>query len=247
MRIDILTLFPDLINSVIRESIIGRAIESKKIEINVINFRDYSNNKHNKVDDYPFGGGSGMLIGIQPIYDALMSIEKTNNTKVLLTSPQGATFNQKKAEELSNEEHLIIICGHYEGIDDRVREYLVDEEISVGDYVLTGGELPALIIVDAVARLIPEVLNEQSPKVDSFSLRLLEYPQYTRPAEFKGMKVPDVLLSGNHQLIENYRLKESLRNTYLKRPDLLKDYPLNDKEKKLMQEIIEEEKEKTKK
>ncbi|QVK18947.1 tRNA (guanosine(37)-N1)-methyltransferase TrmD [Mycoplasmatota bacterium] len=247
MRIDILTLFPELIQSVIKESIIGRAIDTKKIDINVINFRDYSNNKHNKVDDYPFGGGAGMLLGIQPIYDALQAIEKKNKTKVLLTSPQGTTFNQLKAEALSEEEHLIIICGHYEGIDDRVREYLVDEEISVGDYVLTGGELAALIIVDAVSRLIPNVLNEASHQDDSFSTRLLEYPQFTRPASFKGMNVPDVLLSGNHRLIKNYRLKESLRNTYLKRPDLLNKYSLNKEEKRLLEEIVVEESEKSKK
>lgn len=247
MRIDILTLFPELIKSVIKESIIGRAIDTKKITINVINFRDYSNNKHNKVDDYPFGGGAGMLLGIQPIYDALNDIDKKSETKVLLTSPQGATFNQQKAEILSQEEHLIIICGHYEGIDDRVREYLVDEEISVGDYVLTGGELAALIIVDAVSRLIPGVLNEVSHQGDSFSTRLLEYPQYTRPANFKGMRVPDVIISGNHQLIRTYQLKESLRNTYIKRPDLLNNYRLNIEEKRLLEEIIAEESQKNKK
>ena len=244
MRIDILTLFPELINSVIKESIIARAIESNKITINVINFREFSNNKHKKVDDYPFGGGEGMLIGIQPIYDCLESIEKTDNTKIIMTSPQGSTFNQKKTESLAKLDHLIIICGHYEGIDDRVNQYLVDEEISVGDYVLTGGELPALIIVDAVARLIPGVLKEKSHQNDSFSMKLLEHPQYTRPRDFKGMKVPEVLLSGNHKLIEEFKLKESLRNTYLKRPDLLKNYSLNENEKKLLEEIIKEENDK---
>ncbi|HEY8364546.1 MAG TPA: tRNA (guanosine(37)-N1)-methyltransferase TrmD [Haloplasmataceae bacterium] len=242
MRIDILTLFPELITSVIKESIIGRAIEKEKITINVINFRDFSNNKHKKVDDYPFGGGEGMLIGIQPIYDCLQSIPRMNKSKVLLTSPQGTTFNQEKAEVLSKEEQLIIICGHYEGIDDRVREYLVDEEISIGDYVLTGGELAALVIVDAVSRLVPGVINSESHKNDSFSTKLLEYPQYTRPADFMGMKVPEVLLSGNHQQIEEYRLRESLRNTYLKRPDLLENYPLSEKEKKILEEIIQESK-----
>ncbi len=246
MRIDILTLFPEMIKSVIKESIIGRAIKENKIVINVINFRDFSNNKHNKVDDYPFGGGKGMLIGIQPIYDALQSIDKSEKTKILLTSPQGERFNQDKAKALSSEEHLIIICGHYEGIDERVREYLVDEEISVGDYVLTGGELPALIIVDAVVRLITDVLSENSAEFESFSLKLLEYPQYTRPSDFKGMKVPDVLLSGNHQLIARYRLKESLRNTYLKRPDLLDNYPFSEEEKKLLEEVIAEERQKQK-
>lgn len=247
MKIDILTLFPDLIHAFINESIISRAIKSNKIEINVINFRDYANNKHKKVDDYPFGGGAGMLLGIQPIYDALTSIKSNNKTKVLLTSPQGKTLNQQLVEGLSQDEHLVIICGHYEGIDDRVREYLVDEEISVGDYVLTGGELAALIIVDSVSRLIPNVLNEESHKNDSFSTRLLEYPQYTRPVEFKGMKVPDVLVSGNHQLIAEYRLKESLRNTYQKRPDLLEKYNLNPQETKFLQEIIIEEGQRNKK
>lgn len=247
MKIDILTLFPDLIHAFINESIISRAIQSNKIEINVINFRDYANNKHKKVDDYPFGGGAGMLLGIQPIYDALTSIKSNNKTKVLLTSPQGKTLNQQLVEGLSQDEHLVIICGHYEGIDDRVREYLVDEEISVGDYVLTGGELAALIIVDSVSRLIPDVLNEESHKNDSFSTRLLEYPQYTRPVEFKGMKVPDVLVSGNHQLIAEYRLKESLRNTYQKRPDLLEKYNLNPQETKFLQEIIIEEGQRNKK
>jgi tRNA (guanine37-N1)-methyltransferase len=241
MKIDILTLFPELIEAVIKESIIGRAICNNKITINVINFRDYSNNKHKKVDDYPFGGGKGMLLGVQPIYDCLQSIGKTERTKVLLTSPQGKTFTQKIANELSENEHLIIICGHYEGIDERVRENLVDEEISIGDYVLTGGELAALVIVDAVSRLIPGVIEKESHQIDSFSIGLLEYPQYTRPAEFKGMKVPDVLLSGNHKLIDTYRLKESLRNTYLKRPDLLENYHLNDEERKLLAEIINEE------
>ncbi|MDF2699529.1 MAG: trmD [Haloplasmataceae bacterium] len=242
MRIDILTLFPDLIHSVIKESIIGRAIESGKVEINVINFREYSTNKHKKVDDYIFGGGAGMLISVQPIYDCLQAINKSVNTKVLLTSPRGVTFNQEKAENLAHEEHLIIICGHYEGIDERVSEYLVDEEISIGDYVLTGGELAALIIVDAVSRLVPDVLNKADSHInDSFSTKLLEYPQYTRPAEYMGMKVPDVLMSGNHKEIETYRLKESIRITYKRRPDLLSKYQLNKQESKLFKEIITEE------
>lgn len=241
MKIDILTLFPEIISPVINQSIISRAINKEIVEINVINFRDFSNNKHKKVDDYPYGGGEGMLIGIQPIYDCLQSIEKSADTLVILTSPQGKTFNQQMAENLAKRKHLIIICGHYEGIDERVRKYLVDEEISVGDYVLTGGELPALIIVDAITRLIPGVLKTESHQNDSFSIKLLEHPQYTRPQDFKGMKVPDVLLSGNHKLIEEYKLKESLRNTYLKRPDLLEKYPLNEKEKQLLKEVINEE------
>lgn len=235
MRIDILTLFPEFIQSFLNESIIKRAIETERVTINVINFRDFSTNKHNKVDDYPFGGGAGMLISVQPIYDALQTIPKG---KVILTTPTGQTFNQGMAERLKDEDHLVIICGHYEGIDDRVREYLVDEEISIGDYVLTGGELAALVIVDAVTRLVPDVLNkEESHQKDSFSSKLLEHPQYTRPREYQGMMVPDVLLSGNHQHIEDYRLKESLRITYLRRPDLLEDYSLTKKEKRFLEEI----------
>lgn len=246
MKIDILTLFPDLIHSVINESIIGRAIKSKKIEINVINFREYSNNKHKKVDDYPYGGGQGMLLTIQPIYDALQDIKKEPKTKVILTSPQGTTLTQEKVEALSKDTHLIIICGHYEGIDDRVREHLVDEEISIGDYVLTGGELAALVIVDSVSRLVQDVLKDSSHQEDSFSTRRLEYPQFTRPELFKGMEVPVVLTSGNHKKIEEYRKKESLRNTYLKRPDLLDKYPILQEEMRYIEEIIEEEKQKNK-
>lgn len=241
MIIDILTLFPDLINSVLKESILGKAITSEKIIVNVINFRDYANNKHKKVDDYPFGGGCGMLLSIQPIYDCLQSINKTDKTKVILTTPQGKTFNQKMAEDLAKEEHIIIICGHYEGVDERVREYLVDEEVSIGDFVLTGGELASLIIVDAITRLIPNVLNEESHINDSFSTRLLEYPQYTRPAQFKDMKVPEVLTSGNHKLIEEYKKKESLRRTYLRRPDLLANYQLTKEEQRLLNEIVHKE------
>jgi tRNA (guanine37-N1)-methyltransferase len=242
VKIDILTLFPEIIQAYLDHSIMKRAIESEKIQVNVINFRDYSTNKHNKVDDYPYGGGAGMLLGVQPIYDALETLNKTSDTKVLLTTPTGTPFSQPVAERLKDEKHLVIICGHYEGIDDRVREHLVDEEISIGDYVLTGGELAALVILDGVSRLIPDVLNkEASHQGDSFSTRLLEYPQYTRPADFKGMKVPEVLISGNHRLIERYRMKESLRITYLRRPDLLETYELSKLEKKLLQEVMEEE------
>jgi tRNA (guanine37-N1)-methyltransferase len=245
VKIDILTLFPEIIQAYLDHSIIKRAIETEKIQVQVINFRDYSTNKHNKVDDYPYGGGAGMLLSVQPIYDALQDLNQTGDTKVLLTTPTGTPFSQPVAERLKDELHLVIICGHYEGIDDRVREHLVDEEISIGDYVLTGGELAALVILDGVSRLIPEVLNKEASHMgDSFSTRLLEYPQYTRPAEFKGMKVPDVLISGNHQLIERYRMKESLRITYVRRPDLLENYKLNKLEKKLLQEVIEEEEKK---
>lgn len=245
MRIDILTIFPEIIEAYLNESMMKKAIMQEIVTVNVINFRDFTANKHGRVDDYPFGGGAGLLIGIQPIYDALASIPKTDRTKVLLTSPTGTTFTQKVAERLKDEEHLVLICGHYEGIDDRVREHLVDEEISIGDYVLTGGELAALVVLDAVVRLQPDVLNkEESHQLDSFSMGLLEYPQYTRPRVFKGMAVPDVLLSGDHAKIERYRKKESLRRTYLHRPDLLEDYPFTKEEKQLLEEVIQEETEK---
>lgn len=235
-----------MVKAVLNESIIGRAIKEGRVEVNVINYRDFSKDKHKRVDDYPFGGGRGMVIGIQPIYDCLNSLDSTD-AKILLTSPQGKVFTQQKAEELSNEKHIVIICGHYEGIDYRVTEHLIHEEISVGDYVLTGGELPALIIVDAVTRLIPGVLPDDATTGDSFSMGLLEYPQYTRPKEFLGWEVPEILLSGNHQQIAKYRIKEALRNTYLKRPDLLENYQLNKEEKQLLEEIISEEQEKIKK
>lgn len=245
MRIDILTLFPDVVNAYLNESIIKRAIDNGRIEVHVTNFRDFTTDKHNRVDDYPFGGGAGMLIGIQPIFDALASLPKTDQTKVLLTAPTGTTLNQRVAERLKDEEHIVIICGHYEGIDDRVRENLVTEEISIGDYVLTGGELAALVILDAVSRLVPDVLNkEESHQKDSFSMNLLEYPQYTRPREFKGMTVPDVLLSGDHKKIERYRKKESLRRTLIHRPDLLENYELSKEEKKLLDEVKREESDK---
>lgn len=245
VRIDILTLFPEVITNYLNHSIMKRAIENGHLTVNVINFRDYAQNKHQSVDDTPYGGGAGMLISIEPIYHALEAIDKSAKTKVILTTPTGTPFNQRVAERLKDEEHLVLICGHYEGIDYRVNQFLVDEEISIGDYVLTGGELPALVILDSVARLLPNVLGRaESHQEDSFSTRLLEYPQYTRPADFKGMKVPEVLQSGNHKLIEIYRKKEALRMTYLKRPDLLADYPLSEQEKKLLAEVISEESEK---
>ncbi|HEY8436445.1 MAG TPA: tRNA (guanosine(37)-N1)-methyltransferase TrmD [Haloplasmataceae bacterium] len=241
MRVDILTLFPEIIHAYLKESIMKRAIGIGAIEVNVINFREYTTNKHGRVDDYPYGGGPGLLLMIQPIYDALNALPDKNR-KVILTSPAGTPFTQKVAQRLKDEEHLVIICGHYEGVDHRVTEYLVDEEISIGDYVLTGGELAALVILDAVTRLLPNVLNkEESHQTDSFSMRLLEYPQYTRPRDFKGMKVPDVLLSGDHGKIARYRKKEALRRTYLKRPDLLENYPFTEEELALLQEVIKEE------
>lgn len=222
MRFDVLTLFPEMFD-VLKQSIIGRAIKNEKVELNLINFRDFSTDKQKHVDDTPYGGGAGMVIKPEPIYDAYKSIVADMNSKpkVIYMSPRGNVFNQKKAIELSKEKHLIILCGHYEGVDERVIEEIVDEEISIGDYVLTGGELPAMVLIDAVARNIDGVLSEGSTSEESFSSGLLEYPQYTRPEEFMGRKVPDVLLSGHHANIEKWRYEKSLEITKKRRPDLL--------------------------
>lgn len=221
MRIDILTLFPTMFDGFLNNSIIKRAIDKNLVEINIINFRDYSKDPHHKVDDTPYGGGDGMVLAVQPIYDAVMDL-KTDDSKVILLTPDGEIFNQKKAYELKNFKHLIIICGHYEGFDDRIRS-VVDFEISIGDYVLTGGELPSMIITDTIVRLVDGVITEGSHINDSFNpnTNLLDYPTYTKPREFMGMKVPDVLLNGNHKEIEEYRLKESIKKTQERRPDLL--------------------------
>lgn len=221
MKIDILTLFPNMFNGFKEESIIKRAINDKKVEINTINFRDFATNKHKKVDDTPYGGGSGMVLMCQPIFDAVDSIKK-ENSKVILLSPQGKTFNQKKAYELSKEEHLIFVCGHYEGFDERIKT-ICDEEISIGDFVLTGGELPAMVICDSVVRLIKGVIDDESSKNESFNDNLLDYPTYTKPRNYKGMQVPEVLLSGNHEKINKWRKEKRLKITSEKRPDLLKN------------------------
>ncbi|EID43261.1 tRNA (guanosine(37)-N1)-methyltransferase TrmD [Parageobacillus thermoglucosidasius] len=238
MKIDILTLFPNMFTGVFSESILKKAQEKKAVSLNVINFRDFADNKHKTVDDYPYGGGAGMVLKPQPIFDAVAHVTKdSERPRIILLCPQGERYTQKKAEELSKEEHLVLICGHYEGYDERIREYLVTDEISIGDYVLTGGELGAMVIVDSVVRLLPGVLgNEASPVHDSFSSGLLEHPHYTRPADFRGMKVPDVLLSGNHRLIEEWREKQSLKRTFLRRPDLLENYPLTEKQKRWIEE-----------
>lgn len=243
MRIDVLTLFPRMFEGPLGESIIGKAREKGLLEINVSNFRDYSDNKHQTVDDYPYGGGAGMLLKVQPVYDNIKAIEEaTPETKkrVILLDPAGKPFDQKMAEEFSTEEHLVFICGHYEGYDERIRS-LVTDEVSLGDYVLTGGELGAMVMIDATVRLLPEVLgNQTSAQTDSHSTGLLEHPQYTRPAEFKGMKVPEVLMNGNHKLIEQWQLKESLRRTYQRRPDMLETYPLTAEMQMLLKEIEDE-------
>ena len=199
----------------------GKAKEKHLIEVNLINIRDFSKNKHKKVDDTPYGGGAGMVMMPDVVYDAYSSIED-KNAKVIYLSPQGKVLNQDKVKELSNENHLILLCGHYEGIDQRVLDEIVDEEISIGDYVLTGGELPAMVLIDSVSRYVKGVLNEESTKEESFSNKLLEYPQYTRPEEFRGKKVPEVLISGHHENIRKWREEKSLEITKNKRPDLLK-------------------------
>ena len=220
MKFDVLTLFPDMFSS-LGESIIGRARENKLIEINLINIRDFSKDKHKKVDDTPYGGGAGMVIRPDVVYDAYNSI-KNKDAKVIYMSPKGKVLNQEKVKQLSNQKHLIIICGHYEGIDQRVLDEIVDEEISIGDYVLTGGELAAAVMADAIVRIIPGVISdEQSALSDSFQDNLLAAPVYTRPADYKGWKVPDILLSGHEAKIKEWELQQSLERTRKLRPDLL--------------------------
>ena len=229
MKFDVLTLFPEMFEP-IKQSIIGKAQEKKLIDINLINIRDFSKNKHKKVDDTPYGGGAGMVMQADVVYDAYNSI-KDENAKVIYLTPQGKVLNQKKVEELSKQEHLILLCGHYEGIDQRVIDKIVDEEISIGDYVLTGGELPAMVLIDSVSRYVDGVLSKGSTSEESFSQGILEYPQYTRPETFEGVKVPEILLSGHHENINKWRRCEALKNTYLKRPDLLKNVELSEEDK----------------
>jgi tRNA (guanine37-N1)-methyltransferase len=239
MKIDVLSLFPSMFQGIFGESILKKASEKQAVSYNVVNFREHSDNKHGQVDDYPYGGGAGMVLKPQPIFDAVDSLKGEIDTKprVILMCPQGERYTQAKAEELAKEEHLIIICGHYEGYDERIREHVVTDEISIGDYVLTGGELGAMVVIDSVVRLLPGVLgNEDSPILDSFSSGLLEHPHYTRPADFRGMKVPDELISGNHRLIEEWRERESLRRTFERRPDLLENRSLSDEQKQWIEE-----------
>lgn len=274
MRIDVLTLFPEMFTGVFGSSILGKARDKGLVQLGTVNFRDFANNKHNTVDDYPYGGGGGMVLKPEPIFDAVESLLRDKDLaagsmagtsglredkedsaelepaakagkesaasrapRIILMCPQGETFSQKKAEELAAEDHLIFICGHYEGYDERIREHLVTDELSIGDYVLTGGELPAMVVIDSVARLLPGVLgNESSAVTDSFSTGLLEYPHYTRPPEYRGWRVPDVLLSGHHKNIEAWRRQQSLLRTQSKRPDLLQGTELSEKEKKWLQD-----------
>jgi tRNA (guanine37-N1)-methyltransferase len=235
MKFDVLTLFPEMFEPV-EQSIIGRAKEKKLIEINLINIRDFSENKHKKVDDTPYGGGAGMVMMPDVVYRAYNFV-KTENAKVIYMSPQGKVLNQEKVKKLSKEEHLILLCGHYEGIDQRVIDEIVDEEISIGDYVLTGGELPAMVLIDSVSRYVDGVLTKDSTTEESFSEGLLEYPQYTRPEVFENRKVPDVLLSGHHENIRKWRRCESLKNTLNKRPELLEKVSLSEEDKKFLKNI----------
>ena len=220
MTIDVLTLFPEMFTGVISSSIIKRAIDDKKVTINLHNFRDFSKDIHHKVDDTPYGGGCGMILACQPIFDCVNSLRR-ENSKVILLTPDGTVYNQEIAGTLSKEEHLILICGHYEGFDERIRS-LCDMELSIGDYVLTGGEVPAMVLIDSVTRLLDGVINKESYENDSFYQGLLDYPQYTKPRVYNGLEVPEVLLSGNHQKIAEFRKVQALERTKLRRPDLLK-------------------------
>ncbi|MBW5444600.1 tRNA (guanosine(37)-N1)-methyltransferase TrmD [Cohnella sp. CFH 77786] len=236
MRIDVLTLFPEMFEGVFGSSILGKARDRGLVSLSTLNFREFSTNKHHTVDDTPYGGGGGMVLKPEPIFGAVEHLLEQGGggrePRVILMCPQGETFSQRKAAELSEESHLIFICGHYEGYDERIRQYLVTDELSIGDYVLTGGELPAMVVIDSVVRLLPGVLgNERSAVADSFSDGLLEYPQYTRPPEFRGWSVPDVLLSGHHAEIEKWRRMQSLERTLVRRPDLLEKAELTDKER----------------
>lgn len=243
MKIDILTLFPEMFAPV-KESILGRAEKKGILEINITNIRDYSTDKHRKADDYPFGGGNGMVMLAQPIFDALRAIN-AEGKKIIYMSPRGKVLEQGKIQELANEDNLVILCGHYEGVDQRVIDYWNMEEISIGDYILTGGELPAMVLIDSVARMIPNVLSSMDAALgESIYSGLLEYPQYTKPREYEGMEVPDVLVSGNHKLIKLWQYEKSLEITKEKRPDLFEKYAAKEKmltkdEQKILKKFTE--------
>ena len=241
IRFDILSIFPEMFESPLNYSILKRAKEKELVEIHLHNIRDYAEDKHKMTDDAPYGGGGGMVMKVEPIDRALASIVPVKgNALVVLLTPQGDTFSQQTAEEMSIYSQIILICGHYEGVDERVRAHLVDREISIGDFVLTGGELSAMVLVDAVSRLVPGVLgNYEAASFDSFSTGMLEYPHYTRPACYRSWSVPEVLMSGNHREIEKWRRKESLRRTYLRRPDLLEKIQLSEEDRRILEEIKE--------
>ena len=241
MDFHILTIFPDMIREGLNTSILGRAQSSGLISIDAVNIRDYTLDKHGKVDDYPYGGGAGMVMQAQPVYDAFTAVKskcRTDNPRVIYVTPQGSTFDQTKAEELAGEEELVFLCGHYEGIDERVLEEIVTDNISIGDYVLTGGELPCMVMIDAISRLIPGVLNNDvSAEFESFNDNLLEYPQYSRPEEWRGKKVPEILLSGHHANVEKWRREQSIIRTYERRPDLLEGANLTKKDKEFLEKL----------
>lgn len=240
MRFDCLTLFPDMIKNVLNESITGRAVKNNIIDINYINIRDFADNKHNSVDDEPYGGGGGMVMQPGPIYRAYQSVTEnlSYKPKVIYMSPQGKVFNQELAKELVKEEHLIFLCGHYEGVDERIIEEIVDYEISIGDYVLTGGEIPAMVVIDSISRLIPGVLSSSDSYTnESHYSGLLEYPQYTRPIEFMGRRVPDVLISGHHANIEKWRREKSIERTLYKRPDMIDKAELSQEDQNFLEKI----------
>lgn len=241
MRIDIITLFPEMFQGPFDSSIIKRARDQNRVQLNLVNLRDYSRQKHRQVDDYPYGGGKGMLIKPEPVFEAVEALRspEREKTRVILLCPQGELFDQKKAKDLAGEEHLILICGHYEGVDQRVKDELVNEEISIGDYVLTGGEIPAMVITDSLIRLLPGVLSSmESVEEESFYEPLLEYPQYTRPEVFRGFRVPEILLSGDHEKIRLWRRRQSLFKTLQKRPDLLQKAQFNPEDKKILEELF---------
>ena len=244
MIFDILTIFPNMVAGPIGESIIGKAVERKLIEVRIVNIRDYATDSHRTTDDRPFGGGSGMVMKPEPLAAAIDGVRQADPiARVILLSPQGRLFNQEVAFELSRHNHICLVCGRYEGVDERIRDHYVDDEISVGDFVLTGGELPALVILDAVARLVPGVLgSNESISEESFIGGLLEYPHYTRPEIFENHRVPDILLSGNHGAIRRWRRQQSLIRTWQKRPDLLKENELSSEDRQLLAEAIEKEK-----
>jgi tRNA (guanine37-N1)-methyltransferase len=238
VHIDVLTLFPEMFPSVFDLGIMKRAIDQKLVSIGVHNIRDHTHDKHHTADDYPYGGGAGMVLKPEPIFEAVEALEKKKDTPIILLSPQGRLFTQQVAQELANNSQLILICGHYEGVDERVREHLASDEISIGDYVLSGGELAAMVIIDSIFRLVPGVLgSEESPLEDSHVGGLLEYPQYTRPPEYRGWPVPEVLLSGNHAQINRWRREQAIRRTLARRPELLIKAELSSQEERLIERL----------
>lgn len=242
MNFHVLTLFPDMIMQGLGTSIIGRALEKETISLEAVNIRDYANNKHSKVDDYPYGGGAGMVMQAEPVFGAFQAVSEKigRRPRVVYLTPQGKVFDQKMAEELAGEQDLVFLCGHYEGIDERVLEEIVTDYVSIGDYVLTGGELPAMVMIDAISRMVPGVLsNEESAQFESFQDNLLEYPQYSRPEVWRGKNVPPVLLSGHHANVEKWRREQSVLRTAQRRPDLLEHAVLSEQEKKLIEGVSE--------